>query len=42
MVMSIRTFEQRQFDGRSKLRLLPLFKATSDTFNPPGRLPKPL
>jgi hypothetical protein len=42
MVMSSNTSEKRYFDGRSKLRSLPLFKAMSGTFNPPGRLPKPL
>jgi hypothetical protein len=40
MVMRSNIFAKRYFDGRSKLRYLPLFNTTNSTFNPPGRLPK--
>jgi hypothetical protein len=42
MVMSSNIFAQRHVNGRSLLRYLPLFNIINDTFNPPGRLPKPL
>jgi hypothetical protein len=33
-------FSQRYFDGRSKLRYLPLLSAMNAALKPPGRLPK--
>jgi hypothetical protein len=42
MVMSSDIFPQRYFDGRSKLRCMPLFNTMNDTLNPPGHSPKPL
>ena len=40
MVMSSDIFPQRYFDGRSKLRCMPLFNTMNDTLNHLGRLLK--
>jgi hypothetical protein len=42
MAMRSNIFAQRYFDGRSKLRYLPLLNTINATLNPPGRLSKPL
>jgi hypothetical protein len=42
MVKSSNIFAKRYVDGRTFLRYLPLFNTMNDTFNPPGRFPKPL